>query len=94
MKKNYFLIIAPEILFMIIDSLIFDSGWELKEFALTCRQFYTFIKKQTKCIELSTNKYHFDFDALLDEKKGTFKNICKKIQHIILFEEFKTFHIT
>src|SRR5260363_145717 len=97
MKKNYFKIIPPEILFMIIDTLFFDSSsrWELLNFALTYKLFYNCSKKQTKSIELSTNKCHFDdFNALLNEKNDILKDITKKIQHAILFEQFKTFHIT
>src|SRR5260364_305079 len=82
MKKNYFFIIAPEIFFMIIDSLFFDSRWELLNFALTCRLFYTHIKKQTKNNDLSKKKNYI------------LKDINKKIKHTILFEKFKTFHIT
>ncbi|CAG8852808.1 38944_t:CDS:1, partial [Gigaspora margarita] len=67
----------------------------LKDFVLTCKLFYACIKGQTKSIKLSTNKYHFDdFNTLLDEKTNILKNIIKKIQHTILFEQFKTFHIT
>ncbi|RIB06605.1 hypothetical protein C2G38_2216623 [Gigaspora rosea] len=91
---NYFNIIPVEIFFMIIDSLYFDSGWELKSFALVCKDFYNIIKSKTECTTISAIK-DLDFDTLFELREQPYiKEILNHIQYSVLFCQFKTTHIT
>ncbi|RIB08139.1 hypothetical protein C2G38_2212378 [Gigaspora rosea] len=96
MMENYFNIIPLEIFFKIIKFLNFESGWGLKSFALVNKNFYEIIKLNTLSISIVTQKEMFDTKFLYRNKEELIeiKSLFLDIQYIILFEQFKTFHLT